>query len=47
VEPNSLWAGVPGKFRKKIEDEQTQEMILTYARNYLNYKEDYLRETKG
>ncbi len=47
VEPNSLWAGVPGKFRKKIDDEQTQEMILTYARNYLNYKEDYLRETKG
>ncbi len=44
VEPNSLWAGVPGKFRKKIDDEQTQEMILRYAKNYLDYKETYLNE---
>jgi carbonic anhydrase/acetyltransferase-like protein (isoleucine patch superfamily) len=44
VEPNSLWAGVPGKFRKKIDDEQTQKMILRYAKNYLDYKETYLKE---
>lgn len=46
VEPNSLWAGVPGKFRKKIDNSETQEMILQYARNYLDYKETYLKERK-
>jgi carbonic anhydrase/acetyltransferase-like protein (isoleucine patch superfamily) len=45
VEPYSLWAGVPGKFRKRIDDEKTQEMILTYARNYLGYKDQYLKES--
>ncbi|HSE48906.1 MAG TPA: gamma carbonic anhydrase family protein [Terriglobales bacterium] len=44
VEPNSLWMGVPGKFRKKIDDAATQETILRYANNYLEYKEQYLRE---
>lgn len=44
VEPNSLWAGVPGKFRRKIDDPETQEMILRYAKNYLDYKETYLKE---
>jgi carbonic anhydrase/acetyltransferase-like protein (isoleucine patch superfamily) len=43
VEPGSLYAGVPGKFRKKL-DAAAQEMILRYARNYLEYKETYLRE---
>ena len=43
VEPGSLWMGVPGKFRKKL-DHAAQESILRYARNYLNYKEQYLRE---
>src|SRR5579871_3957672 len=33
VEPHSLWMGVPGKFRRKIEDKDSQEMILRYARN--------------
>src|SRR3954468_22766330 len=28
VEPYSLWMGVPGKFRKKTDDEKTQQMIL-------------------
>ena len=45
VEPGSLWAGVPGKFRRKLSDED-QEMILRYARNYLGYKEQYLAERK-
>ena len=43
VEPYSLWMGSPGKFRRKLE-ERDQEMILTYAKNYLGYKEQYLRE---
>lgn len=47
VEPNSLWAGVPGKFRRKIDDAETQEMILHYAKNYLDYKETYLKERNG
>jgi len=43
VEPGSLWMGSPGKFRRKLEaaDEET---ILRYARNYLRYKETYLKE---
>ncbi len=47
VEPYSLWAGVPGKFRKKTEDQATQDMILQYAKNYLGYKETYLHQRKG
>src|SRR5437016_3158677 len=44
VEPYSLWMGSPGKFRKKIEDKHSQEMILRYGRNYLGYKDEYLKE---
>ena len=44
VEPYSLWMGSPGKFRKKIEDKESQELILRYGRNYLGYKEEYLKE---
>jgi carbonic anhydrase/acetyltransferase-like protein (isoleucine patch superfamily) len=43
VEPGSLWMGSPGKFRRKLE-EKDHEAIMRYARNYLGYKEDYLRE---
>lgn len=43
VAPNSLWMGVPGKFRKALGAED-QETILRYAKNYLDYKEQYLRE---
>ena len=46
VEPYSLWKGVPGKFRKKTDDDKTQQMILQYARNYLDYTKQYLAETK-
>jgi carbonic anhydrase/acetyltransferase-like protein (isoleucine patch superfamily) len=45
VEPGSLWMGVPGKFRKKLTDDE-QQMILRYASNYLGYKEQYLAEMK-
>jgi len=43
VEPGSLWMGSPGKFRRMLE-EKDQEMIMRYARNYLAYKEEYLKE---
>jgi carbonic anhydrase/acetyltransferase-like protein (isoleucine patch superfamily) len=45
VEPGSLWMGSPGKFRRKLE-ENDRESILRYANNYLGYKEAYLRERK-
>jgi carbonic anhydrase/acetyltransferase-like protein (isoleucine patch superfamily) len=43
VESGTLWAGVPAKFRKKLTDED-QQMILQYAKNYLGYKDQYLKE---
>ena len=43
VEPGSLWMGSPGKFRRKLV-ESDQETIMRYARNYLGYKNEYLRE---
>ena len=44
VEPGSLWMGTPGKFKRRLDD-AAQESILTYARNYLGYTEQYLKET--
>jgi carbonic anhydrase/acetyltransferase-like protein (isoleucine patch superfamily) len=44
VEPYSLWAGVPGKFKKRIHDEKTQQMIAMYARNYYDYTQMYRKE---
>ena len=46
VGPHSLWMGVPGKFRKSL-DEAEQEGILRYAKNYLDCKEQYLKERNG
>jgi carbonic anhydrase/acetyltransferase-like protein (isoleucine patch superfamily) len=43
VEPGSLWMGSPGKFRRKLE-ESDAETIMRYARNYVGYKDEYLRE---
>jgi carbonic anhydrase/acetyltransferase-like protein (isoleucine patch superfamily) len=45
VEPRSLWMGMPGKFRKHLDDD-AQEMILRYGRNYQGYREQYLEEMK-
>jgi len=42
-----LWMGVPGKFRKKTDDDATQQMILQYAKNYLDYTKQYLKELKA
>jgi carbonic anhydrase/acetyltransferase-like protein (isoleucine patch superfamily) len=44
VPPRTLWAGVPAKLRRTLEDKD-HELILTYARNYLDYTKIYLRET--
>ena len=43
VEPGSLWMGSPGKFRRKL-DPADQETIMRYAKNYLGYKNEYLKE---
>jgi carbonic anhydrase/acetyltransferase-like protein (isoleucine patch superfamily) len=43
VPANSLWAGVPGKERRKLDPEE-RESILRYARNYLDYSANYLKE---
>jgi carbonic anhydrase/acetyltransferase-like protein (isoleucine patch superfamily) len=45
IPPNSLVAGVPGKVRRTLVDAD-RELILTYARNYLDYTAIYLSETK-
>jgi carbonic anhydrase/acetyltransferase-like protein (isoleucine patch superfamily) len=44
IEPYSLWMGVPGKFRKKIDDEESQKMILMYGKNYVDYTAAYRKE---
>ncbi|HEX4320026.1 MAG TPA: gamma carbonic anhydrase family protein [Acidobacteriaceae bacterium] len=43
VPPRTLWAGVPAKMRRELGDKD-RELILTYAKNYLDYTEIYLRE---
>jgi len=45
IEANSLVAGVPGKIRRKLKRED-EEMILRYARNYLDYIQVYLNERR-
>jgi len=37
--------GSPGKFRRKVE-EKDHETILRYAKNYLEYKDSYLKAMK-
>jgi len=44
IEPYSLWMGVPGKFRRRTDDETSQQMILQYAKNYVDYTESYRKE---
>lgn len=44
IPPRTLWAGVPAKMRRELGDKD-RELILQYARNYLDYTEIYLRET--
>jgi carbonic anhydrase/acetyltransferase-like protein (isoleucine patch superfamily) len=44
VPPRTLWAGVPAKLRRQLTDVD-RELILTYARNYLDYTKIYLAES--
>ena len=44
VPPRSLVAGVPGKIRREL-GAKDREMILQYARNYVDYVAIYLEET--
>lgn len=44
VEPGSIYAGVPAKFVKKVDAEQSKEMNQKIARNYLMYSEWYKKE---
>jgi carbonic anhydrase/acetyltransferase-like protein (isoleucine patch superfamily) len=43
VPANTLWAGVPGKERRTL-GEEDRKMILKYAENYLDYTAIYLAE---
>lgn len=43
VRPRTLWAGVPGKQRRELGDDD-RKLILEYAQNYLDYVEIYLNE---
>jgi carbonic anhydrase/acetyltransferase-like protein (isoleucine patch superfamily) len=43
IPPNSLVTGVPGKVRRVLGDED-RELILKYAKNYLDYTEIYRQE---
>ena len=43
IPPNSLVAGVPGKVRRTL-GEKDREMILMYAKNYIDYTKIYLAE---
>lgn len=46
VEPFSLWMGVPGKFKKRIDDEASRRTILMYAKNYVDYTQIYRKELR-
>jgi len=43
VPPRTLWAGVPGKQRRTLDDKD-HALILEYAQNYLDYTKIYLAE---
>ncbi|MGB6190961.1 MAG: gamma carbonic anhydrase family protein [Terracidiphilus sp.] len=43
VPPRTLWAGVPGKLRRQLSDED-RKLILEYAQNYIDYVEIYLNQ---
>jgi carbonic anhydrase/acetyltransferase-like protein (isoleucine patch superfamily) len=43
VPPKTLWAGVPAKLRRQLDDKD-RALILEYAQNYLDYVEIYLND---
>jgi carbonic anhydrase/acetyltransferase-like protein (isoleucine patch superfamily) len=46
VPPRTLWAGVPAKMRREL-GEKDREMILEFARNYLDYVKIFLEEQEN
>ncbi len=46
VPPRTLWAGVPAKLRRELND-RDRDLIREYAKNYLDYVEAYLSEGIG
>ncbi len=46
VPPRTLWAGVPARMRRALDDKD-RELILHYARNYLDYTAIYREEEKA
>jgi len=46
IEPGSLVMGSPGKIRRKLSQDE-KASILVYGRNYLGYREQYLKERAG
>ena len=44
VEPGSIYAGVPAKFVKKVDPEQSKEINQKIANNYLMYASWYKEE---
>lgn len=46
VPPRTLWAGVPGKMRRQLGDED-RKLILEYAQNYIDYVDIYLNEGRA
>lgn len=41
IEPNTIWAGVPAKFVKKVDSEQSKEINQRIAHNYAMYASWY------
>ena len=44
IEPNSIWAGVPAKFVKKVAPEQSKEINEKIAHNYATYASWYMTD---
>ncbi|MBZ5536218.1 MAG: gamma carbonic anhydrase family protein [Acidobacteriia bacterium] len=46
VPPQSLFMGAPARFIRRLKEAE-QKKILQYAKNYLEYKETYLKESSS
>lgn len=46
IEPGSIWGGVPAKFIKKVDPEQSKELNEKIAHNYLMYSGWFKEENK-
>src|SRR5260370_39663750 len=44
IQPFSLWMGVPGKVKKKIDDEANQKRIMMYGKNYVDITRMHRKE---